>query len=106
MDFLAGVLDWHSTTPPTVDSIVGAKCLDQGDAHLRAITRTGGEILGFRDLGEDGIEPWLFRGAHYWENSMVMRGWVPLRSQTPNDHNLPVLLLRQLIMLHTVYPQH
>src|SRR5262245_34864280 len=63
MLFFAGVLDWHSTEMPTSDSIAGALCLAQGQAHLRSITRTGGEILGFRDLAADGIEPWVFRGA-------------------------------------------
>ena len=89
--FLAGVLDWHSAVAPTSDSIAGARCLDQGQAHIRAITRTGGEILGFRDPAEDGIEPWLFRGAHFWKNSQVFRGLVPVRPQTPKDEELPVL---------------
>jgi hypothetical protein len=69
MEFLGGVLDWHSTQLPTCDSIAVATCLKQGHAHIRAITRTGGEILGFRDLAADGIEPWLFRGAHFWKNA-------------------------------------
>jgi hypothetical protein len=91
MEFLAGVLDWHSTTVPTSDSIAGARCLEQGHAHIRAITRTGGEILGFRDLSEDAIEPWVFRGAHFWKNSQVSRGLVPVRPQMPDDNELPVL---------------
>jgi hypothetical protein len=91
VEFLAGVLDWHSTELPTADSIAGAPCLRQGHAHVRAITRTGGEILGFRDLAADGIEPWLFRGAEFWRNSQVFRGLTPLRAQTPDDDNLPVL---------------
>jgi hypothetical protein len=91
MVFLAGVLDWHSTLPPTFDSIANAKCLRQGDAHIRAITRTGGMILGYRDLADDGIEPWLFRGAASWKNSQVSRGLIPLRAQTPEDDCLPIL---------------
>jgi hypothetical protein len=91
VEFLAGVLDWHSTEMPTFGSIARAPCLAQGHAHIRAITRTGGEILGFRDLGADGIEPWLFRGAHFWKNSQVYRGLVPVRPQTPDDNELPVL---------------
>src|SRR5689334_21615414 len=63
VEFLAGVIDWHSNVLPTSDSIGGARCLKQARAHIRAITRTGGEILGFRDLADDGLEPWLFRGA-------------------------------------------
>ena len=91
VEFLAGVLDWHSTTIPTSDSIAGARCLKQGHAHIRAITRTGGEILGYRNLADDGIKPWLFRGAVFWKNSQVLQGLVPLRSQTPDDNELPVL---------------
>lgn len=91
VEFLAGVLDWHSSSLPTSDSIAGMKCLDQGSAHIRAITRTGGSVLGFRALNEDGIEPWLFRGAHFWRNSMVKRGLIPIRQQTPDDNHLPVL---------------
>jgi hypothetical protein len=89
--FLAGVLHWHSSIVPTPDSIAGAQCLDQGHAHIRAITRTGGEILGFRDLAADHIEPWTFRGAHFWRNSEVYRGLVPVRAQRPEDNDLPVL---------------
>lgn len=91
MEFLAGVLDWHSTVAPTSDSIAGARCLDQGHAHIRAITRTGAEILGFRAIEADGIEPWLFRGAEFWKNSQVTRGFVPVRPQTAADDDLPVL---------------
>lgn len=91
MEFLAGVLDWHSTAVPTYDSIAGARCLKQGHAHIRAITRTGGKVLGFRDLADDGIEPWLFRGAEFWKNSQVTRGLIPIRPQTPDDKDLPVL---------------
>jgi hypothetical protein len=91
MEFLAGVLDWHSTERPTADAIVGASCLAQGHVHLRAIIKTGGEILGFRDLSVDRIEPWLFRGAQFWKNSHVYRGLTPVRPQRPDDNDLPVL---------------
>lgn len=91
VEFLAGVLDWHSTVVPTSDSIAGARCLKQGHAHIRAITRTGGEILGYRDLADDGIEPWIFRSADFWKNSQVTRGLIPVRPQTPSDNDLPVL---------------
>src|SRR5687767_8564284 len=91
IEFLAGVLDWHSTETPTSDSIAGKPCLRQGRAHIRAITTTGGHILGFRDLLADQIEPWLFRGAHFWKNSQVLRGLTPLRPQTPEDDELPIL---------------
>lgn len=91
VEFLGGVLDWHSNLLPTADSIAGAPCLKQGHAHIRAITRTGGEILGFRDLAADRIEPWLFRGAEFCTNSYVYRGLIPVRPQTSDDDDLPIL---------------
>jgi hypothetical protein len=92
MEFLAAVLDWHGTGLPTSELIAGAPCLNQGHVHIRAITRSGGQILGIRDLADDGIEPWLFRGAEFWRNSQVSRGLLPIRPQTPDDEDLPVLL--------------
>jgi hypothetical protein len=88
--FLAGVLDWHSTELPTAETIARAACMDQGQAHVRSITETGGSLLGWRDLAADGIEPWLFRGAEGWRNSMVQEGLIPARPQTPEDIDLPV----------------
>jgi hypothetical protein len=89
--FLAAVLDWHADQFPTFDAIAGAKCLEQGQAHLKAITETGGSILGHRPLELDGIEPWEFRGAAFHVNSNVHRGMRPLRPQERADNSLPVL---------------
>lgn len=91
MEFLAGVLDWHSPNEPTCESIEGARCLDQGRAHISSITLTGGAILGQRDLTSDGIEPWLFRGADFHVNSNVYLGLAPVRPQTAADQELPIL---------------
>jgi len=91
MIFLAAVLDWRGANEPTSESIERLPCLAQGKAHIRAITRTGGTVLGWRDLDADGIEPWLFRGAELNPNSSVLRGCTPLRPQTPADTDLPVL---------------
>jgi hypothetical protein len=89
--FLAAVLDWHGHLPPTAESIVGAKCLAQGQAHLKVITQTGGCILGHRTLESDDIGPWEFRGAMCHVNSYVYRGLEPLRPQQASDTCLPVL---------------
>jgi hypothetical protein len=89
--FLAALFDWHSTSLPTAESIAGAACLRQGRTHLKAITEVGGVILGFRPLEHDGIEPWLFRGAHGWQNSNVMRGLEIVRPQTSADKHMPVI---------------
>lgn len=89
--FLVAVLDWHGDLLPSSDAIAGAKCLDQGEAHLKVITETGGCILGHRPLELDGIEPWEFRGAEYHVNSNVHRGLRPVRPQERADKSLPVL---------------
>jgi hypothetical protein len=89
--FLAAVLDWHGVTVPTSEAIASSKCLAQGQAHLKAITETGGSILGHRPLELDGIEPWEFRGAHFYKNSYMHQGLRPLRPQQPDDECLPVL---------------
>jgi hypothetical protein len=91
VSFLAGVLNWRSEVPPASCTIAGAKCLDQGVAHLKAITETGGSILGHRLLHLDHIESWEFRGAAFYVNSHVYKGLRPMRPQQPSDTSLPVL---------------
>ena len=84
------VLDWHSAEPPTPESIALAPCVTQGHVHLKAITETGGSICRYGLLDADGIQPWLFRGAHGWQNSNVQLGFIPVRPQQPEDRDLPV----------------
>jgi len=88
---LVGLLDWIDSAPPTSESIAGAKCLWQGRIHYKSIIQTGGSILGYRKLEEDGLAPWLFRGAVHWRNSEIYEGLSPIREQTPDDQELPVL---------------
>jgi hypothetical protein len=89
--FLAAVLEWHAQVAPTSEAIAEAKCLDQGQVHLKAITQSGGCILGHRALELDHIEPWEFRGAEHHPNSFVYKGLQPVRPQEPADGRLPVL---------------
>jgi hypothetical protein len=91
VSFLAAVLDWHADVPPTSDNIAGSQCLDQGQAHLKVITESGGAVLGHRPLELDNIEPWEFRGQMFHVNSYVHKGLRPLRPQQPDDSCLPVL---------------
>jgi hypothetical protein len=44
--FLAGLLDWTSSMPPTSTAIAGHRIKDRGYAHIKAITENGGDILG------------------------------------------------------------
>lgn len=48
-------MDWVGANPPDYESLAGATLVDQGTAHIKAITYTGGQILGCRDLGLDSI---------------------------------------------------
>ncbi len=52
--FLGGLLNWHGSNPPTFESISSCHTIEQAVMHIRAITTTGGEILGHRDLALDG----------------------------------------------------
>ena len=90
VSFLGALLDWVASSPPTSTAIAGASCVAQGHFHIKAITETGGELLGHRLLDLDGIRPWLFRGAYGWQNSSVQEGFVPIRPQTLADDKLPV----------------
>ena len=73
--FLAGLIDWVADAPPGSDAIAGARLVAQGFAHIKAITTTGGSVLGIRPLELDGIVParwkshegggtvWIYEGA-------------------------------------------
>src|SRR4051812_28661575 len=55
--FLGGLLDWHAKDEPTSESIRDAGFVSQGTMHIRAITSTGGRVLGRR---ETSVESWTF----------------------------------------------
>ena len=56
------------------------------------VTKTGGAILGQRDLALDRVEPWEFRGAEFHLNSNVYRGLrLVVRPQRESDRSLPIL---------------
>ena len=48
--FLAGVVAWAGSGPPTRVDLSGCRLLDHGFAHIKSILKTGGEILGTADL--------------------------------------------------------
>lgn len=53
--FLAGLMDWVGDARPTADDLIGCDVLAQGLAHVNAVRRTGGMILGCRPLDLDRI---------------------------------------------------
>lgn len=85
--FLAGLLDWSGDTEPTAETIAGAGLVAQGNAHIKAITTTGGAIVGIRPLELDGLRPILWLSAQ-----VVYEGWSPVRPASDEDlESLPVM---------------
>jgi hypothetical protein len=48
--FLAGVVAWIGSKPPTRLDLSGCRLLDHGFAHIKSILETGGQVLGTADL--------------------------------------------------------
>jgi hypothetical protein len=89
--FLAGMLDWVGDAPPTGAAIAGAGLLAQGFAHIKAITTTGGEIIGSRDLSADGIVPEVWRSHEGGGTVWIYEGARRVRPATEADRDLPVM---------------
>jgi len=53
--FLAALMDWSGSGPPTSEAIAGRGILAQGRMHVAAIRDTGSLIIGQRDLELDGL---------------------------------------------------
>ena len=78
--FLTGLLNWHGMSPPTSEALAGSRTLEQGVAHILAITQTDGEVLGNRQLVLDGIEPWFFV-----DGDVIRKGFTRLRKWKRQD---------------------
>lgn len=89
--FLAGLLDWVGDAPPTEEAIAGAGLFAQGFAHVKAITTTGGDVLGQRDLEADEIVPALWRSHEGGGTVWVYEGARRLRAATATDRDLPLM---------------
>src|SRR5262245_8470917 len=86
---LAGLMDWTDCTLPTAESIAGRRVIQQGHVHVKTIRETGGQVLGYRELALDAIEPNLFRDA--WGATCVQRGFDWLRLyDAKTDASLPI----------------
>jgi hypothetical protein len=100
--FLAGLMDWSGDEPPTAQAIAGYKLLEQGRAHVAAITGTGSKILGQRDLELDGL-PGLLQVSHRGGGTVwLYEGGRRLRAATGQERQtLPVMSVwgRQVIVL-------
>ena len=89
--FLAGLLDWVGDEPPAHGSIAGARLLAQGFVHVKAITTTGRDILGHRDLEADEIVPAQWRSHEGGGTVWIYEGARRLRPATAADRDLPVI---------------
>lgn len=83
--FLAGLLDWVGTQPPTSDAIAGCRTVEQGGVHIKTVLETGGSILGYRPLEADGIEPDLFLSHSFGPGCMLQRGFEIVRPATAKE---------------------
>ena len=89
--FLAGLVDWSGTEPPSGDRIAGSGLVEQGFAHIKAILTTGGEILGSRPLVLDRIVPMRWRSHVAGGTVWTFEGAQRLRPATDADRDLPVM---------------
>ena len=61
--FFGGLHDWVGDALPTAEAIGGTGLVAYGVMHIKAITQTGGPILGCRPLEADGLAiPFLASG--------------------------------------------
>ncbi len=55
--FLAALIDWSGDQPPIDENIKESKAIKVGVAHIKAITTTGGDIIGQSSFGFLGENP-------------------------------------------------
>ena len=89
--FLAGLVEWSGTEPPSGDRIAGSGLVEQGFAHIKAILTTGGEILGSRPLVLDRIVPMRWRSHVAGGTVWIFEGARRLRPATDADRDVPVM---------------
>jgi len=53
--FVAGLMDWVGGQPPSPGDLEGSSVLEAGNAHIKMITETGGEVLGRWPLGPEDV---------------------------------------------------
>jgi len=88
--FIAGLTDWTGQAPPSTIDLSGAKCIAQGEAHLKTITAKNSLILGVIDLKAHNIYLELCRDSGDFAHGYVVQGYRTVRQVTKDDCNLPV----------------
>jgi hypothetical protein len=89
--FLAGLIGWAGAAPPDGEAIAGAGLVDQGFAHIKSITTTGGEILGIRPLELDGIVPRRWKSHEGGGTVWVYEGATRLHPISPAERSLAII---------------
>src|SRR3982751_955918 len=90
--FFGGLHDWTGAAEPTSEAIAGAGFLAFGLMHIRAITRIGTFILGYRALETDGITLPTLASAYGGATAMVLHGADVVRPLPRSEWGrLPVL---------------
>jgi len=90
--FFGGLHRWVGSEVPSVESIAGVEFVAFGVMHIRAITETGGEVLGEHPLEEEGFELPLLLSAHGGDGALILRGAEPVREARREEWgSLPVL---------------
>ncbi len=91
-EFFGALHKWTGIAPPCDDDVAGLGYFRFGAMHIRAILRTGGEILGERALELDSFEMPTFLSAHGGPSTLVLRGADRLRIARSEDfERYPVL---------------
>ncbi|WP_044256578.1 Imm26 family immunity protein [Rhodopirellula sp. SWK7] len=83
--FFGGLHDWVGDTIPTADAIAKCGLIAYGVMHIKAITTTGGAVLGERDLSLDEIEMPRMISAHGGAGTMLLDGSTHLRLATRDE---------------------
>ncbi|NNM14588.1 MAG: hypothetical protein HKO58_09695 [Gammaproteobacteria bacterium] len=72
--FIAGLLNWTGTKKPIGDDLKDCEVLEHGQAHIKSIVETGGEILGKIPWKESRLEIPLSLNESPGRNCMLRRG--------------------------------
>ena len=90
--FFGGLHDWIGDAPPTQEAFAGTRLAHVGVMHPKAITETGGNVLGERPLELDGIELPLLHSQLCAPGVLLLRGADALREARPDElGTLPLL---------------
>ncbi|WP_445364512.1 Imm26 family immunity protein [Microbulbifer sp. ANSA003] len=54
---LVGLHDWAGENYPTKEDIHNCAIIEQGVMHINSIGHVGGQVIGFKPLSEDNLEP-------------------------------------------------